>query len=56
MPEKGPQPPLIAMGPSFRKNTVIPHASILDEAPTIARVLGFSLPEAEGRALEELLA
>ena len=44
-----------AMGPSFRKGVVIPEGNILNHAPTLARVLGLTLPQAVGTAVEELL-
>ncbi len=54
MPEKGPQPTFIAKGPSF-KNVILENGEIVNHAPTFAKVLGLSLPEAEGRAVDELL-
>ena len=56
LPEKGPWPIFIAAGPSFRPGARISMAHLVDEAPTLARVLGDSLPGADGRVLEELLA
>ena len=50
-PEKGPQPTFIAAGPSFRSGVVIEEGSILDHAPTIAKVFGMELPDAEGVAV-----
>jgi len=55
MPEKGPQPPMIVCGPSFKENVVLETASILNEAPTFAKVLGVELKQAEGQAIDELL-
>ena len=55
-PEKGPQPVFLATGPAFKKDLVIPFAYTIDEAPTFARILGESLPQAEGRVLTEILA
>ena len=54
-PELGPQPVFMAHGPAFRDGAVIPNANLVDIAPTLARVLGQELPEAEGRCLTELL-
>lgn len=54
MPEKGPQPPFIAMGPSFKPGVVIENGNILNHAPTLAKALCISLPEAHGKAVEEL--
>lgn len=55
MPEKGPQPPFMAMGPSFKKGAVVESGDILNHAPTFAKVLGINLPEARGRAVDEIL-
>lgn len=54
-PHKGPQPPFVAKGPSFKENVVLPTGSILDHAPTLAAVLGLELPEAMGKPVYEIL-
>ena len=54
-PEDGAQPVFVAAGPSFEPGAYIERADIIDEAPTIAHILGDSLPEAEGKCLSELL-
>lgn len=54
-PSKGPRPPFLACGPAFRRGAVLREASILDGAPTYARILGVDLPDTDGRVLEELL-
>lgn len=54
-PDKGPRPPLLAMGPAFRKGAVLEQANLVDGAPTWAAVLGAELPDAQGRVLTELL-
>lgn len=55
LPEKGPQPPFLVWGPHFAENVVLPEATLADEAPTYAALLGVELPQAEGSALWELL-
>lgn len=55
LPEKGPQPPFLCMGPAFRRGVVLERGNIADEAPTMAKALGLTLPEADGKAMEELL-
>ena len=55
MPEKGPQPPFLGMGPSFRKGIVIPEGNILNHAPTFAKILGIELPLADGTVAKDLL-
>jgi arylsulfatase A-like enzyme len=48
---------LIAVGPDFRRGFVDSYpSSTLDIAPTIAALLGLSLPHAEGRVLDEAFA
>ncbi len=54
-PEKGPQPVFLGRGPHFRPGAVIPKARVIDEAPTLARILGQEMPQADGRVLDELL-
>jgi arylsulfatase A-like enzyme len=47
---------LVASGPSFRKGFVNDYpSSNLDLAPTLATLLGVSMPHAEGRVLDEAL-
>ncbi|HVW29908.1 MAG TPA: alkaline phosphatase family protein [Polyangiaceae bacterium] len=48
---------LIAAGPSFKRGFVDAYPSAnVDVAPTIANLLGFSLPSADGRVLDEAFA
>ena len=56
MPEKGPQPPMIVCGPAFRRGVTLERGSILDEAPTFAAALGLTLPQAQGKPMNDLLA
>lgn len=51
-PSKGPKPPLIAFGPNIKEAVTIDGASILDECPTFAKVLGVELPGMLGNALD----
>ncbi|MBR4082043.1 MAG: alkaline phosphatase family protein [Clostridia bacterium] len=55
LPHKGPQPTLIAFGPHIKPGVVLPHANLIDEAPTIAHVLGLDMGDVEGRILHEIL-
>lgn len=55
LPDKGPQPVFYAKGPSFKEGAVLDCRSIVDIAPTLARVLGVCLPDTDGVAMEELL-
>ena len=54
MPEKGPQPIFLAMGPDFQKGMAIEKGEIINAAPTFAKVLGISLPDADGRPFDEI--
>ena len=54
-PEKGPQPPFIAKGPSFKSGVGLKEGSILNHAPTFAAVLGLEMPEAMGKPVYEIL-
>lgn len=54
-PEKGPQPVFMGSGPAFREGAVLERAEMVDIAPTLAAVLGQTMPEADGRCLSELL-
>lgn len=54
-PDKGPRPPILAMGPAFRQGAVLESADLVDGAPTWAAVLGASLPDADGKILSGLL-
>ena len=55
LPSKGPQPIFIAKGPSFKEGVVMSEGSILNHAPTLAKVLGVELKDAVGHAVEEIL-
>ena len=54
-PSRGPQPPFVAKGPSFKSGVVIPEGNVLNHAPTLAAALGLELPEAMGKPVLEIL-
>ena len=54
-PEKGPQPVFLAKGPAFRKDVMLPRGRVIDEAPTLAKIFGQTMPQAEGVCMDELL-
>lgn len=54
-PYRGHQPPLLCMGPAFRRGVVIKECSLLDLAPTAAAILGLHHSDMHGRVLGELL-
>ena len=55
-PETGAQPVFIAKGPAFKAGAYRERGRVIDEAPTYARILGDSMPEAEGCVMEDMLA
>ncbi len=55
LPDKGPQPTLVAFGPAIRQGVEIERRPTVDEAPTYARILGLEMPWADGKAIEEIL-
>lgn len=54
LPEKGPQPTLIAFGPHIQPGAHLSNANLVDEAPTFAHALGFEMADTDGRCLTEL--
>ena len=54
-PHLGPQPVFLAKGPHINAGTVIETRHITDEAPTYAALLGVTLSDADGHAIEEFL-
>ncbi|KEK24352.1 ectonucleotide pyrophosphatase/phosphodiesterase [Bacillus gaemokensis] len=45
----------IAAGKGIRQGTIIPYMRLIDEGPTIARLLGLHLGETDGTVIEDLL-
>ncbi len=54
-PDKGPQPVFFAKGPDFAPDTSVPFCRLVDEAPTFARLLGVTMPDADGAPVLDLL-
>lgn len=55
LPDKGPQPTMIAAGPAFRSGVQLERRPIVDLTATFSRVLGFDMPGIDGKAVEEIL-
>lgn len=55
MPEKGPQPIFIAAGPHVAQGVSLEKGLLVQAAPTMAAILGFSLPQAQGTPWTPLL-
>lgn len=43
-------------GPAFKKGGFVKAASLVDEAPTMAKILGIEMEDVDGRCLSELLS
>ncbi len=50
-PSKGPKPPFIVYGPSIKEHEEIQSATILDECPTLAKLLGLEMSGCVGNSL-----
>lgn len=44
-----------AWGPAVKPGVVPGHRSMVDEAPTMARMLGLQMEQIDGRPIEEIL-
>jgi len=55
MPAKGPQPIFIAAGPHVKQGVVIEKGLLVQDAPTMAKLLGIDLPQAQGEPWSEML-
>ena len=45
----------MAVGKGIRQNVIVPHACLVDEGPTLARLLGVDLGATDGKIIEGLL-
>lgn len=54
-PERAENTLFIASGPSVKKGVVIPQADMVDEAITMAKMIGFDMPNTDGKLLKEIL-
>jgi predicted AlkP superfamily pyrophosphatase or phosphodiesterase len=45
----------MAAGKGIRSKTIIPHARLVDEGPTLAALLDLDLGDTDGKIIEELL-
>ena len=54
-PTTAPSAGLLAFGPDIRPGATVEEAGIVDIAPTVAHVLGFDMPDTDGRVVEEIL-
>jgi len=54
-PSKGLRPPFVCCGPAIKQGAAVENARLVDGAPTYAAIMGAKLPDADGRAITELL-
>ena len=45
----------IGSGPSFKKGVVVERSSMVNEAPTMAKILGFEMKDIDGTSIDDLL-
>ncbi|MDD6887573.1 MAG: hypothetical protein PUE41_03755, partial [bacterium] len=45
----------LAAGPDVKAGAVLARRPMVDEAPTMARMLGFTMPDTDGTVMEEIL-
>lgn len=55
LPDKGAQPSMLMIGPDFKEGVRIPRRNTVDMAVTAAHVMGWSLPDADGEVIQEVL-
>ena len=56
LPERNETTTFFACGPSIRKGVVIPRTKMINEAPTMAAMVGLNMDCCEGHVLDEILA
>ena len=56
LPERDETTTFFACGPSIRKGIVIPRTKMINEAPTMAAMVGLNMDKCEGHVIKELLA
>jgi predicted AlkP superfamily pyrophosphatase or phosphodiesterase len=55
LPDKGPQPVLIAKGPAVTNGVILERRRVIDVAPTIAKLLGLEFKGADGTSIDEII-
>ena len=55
LPFKDETTTFIAAGPSIKEGIVVERRSMIDEAPTMAKMLGFEMPNVDGKIIGEIL-
>ena len=55
-PERGPQPIFALRNPFSTSRVSLAHGQIVDEAPTLARLMGFSMPDCDGMEIPEFVS
>lgn len=55
LPYKGVQPTFFIRNPFQAKQVVLPEGRIIDQAPTLAKLMGFTMTTCDGKPIRELL-
>lgn len=55
LPQKGVKPMFIVRNPFSDRTCILERGKLVDEGPTMAALLGFSLPDCDGKPIAELL-
>lgn len=54
-PERGPQPAFVVQNPFARRTVSLPYGNVVDQAPTLAALLGFEMSGCDGTPIDEML-
>lgn len=54
LPDKGPQPLFFVRNPFNNKRAIVENARVIDQMPTLAKMMDISIPEVDGRVIGEL--
>ena len=55
MPERNETTTFFACGPSIQRGAVIPRTKMINEAPTMAAMVGLNMDKCEGHVIREIL-
>lgn len=54
-PERGPQPAFVVRNPFAKRTVSLSHGNVIDQAPTLAALLGFEMSGCDGKPIDALL-
>ena len=55
LPDKGPQPSMLMIGPDFNEGVKIARRNTIDMAATIAKIFDLNMPDIDGEPIEEAI-